>query len=39
MGENANQFSELNGAIYGTRAYNYDKVIAKYRYMMAKENV
>lgn len=33
------EHSSLNGVIYGTRAYNYDKVIAKYQYEIVKQKV
>lgn len=34
-GDNAN----LSAVIYGTRAHNYDKVIAKYKYQIVKRKV
>jgi hypothetical protein len=34
----SSRLSELNGVIYGTTAYNYDKIIAKYNYFMEKKD-
>jgi hypothetical protein len=34
--ESKSENSALNGMIYGTRAINFDKIIAKYRYSIAK---
>ncbi len=38
MTKGSSRLSELNGVIYGTRAYNYDKIIAKYKYFMEKKD-
>ncbi len=38
MTKGSSRLSELNGVIYGTRAYNYDKIIAKYKYFMERKD-
>jgi hypothetical protein len=39
LSQGQNKQPSLNGVIYGSRASNYDKVIAKYSYAVAKRKL